>query len=467
MMEKTKVLLASRDENLREKMSQVLRGAGYDVTEVVTIRGSLEGAGKDRPDLVLLDMNLSDFKEMGELIRARDAWERTFNAVPDLIMILDREHRIVQVNRAVADKLGCEPEELVGQTCYDKIHGTRTPPPDCPHVSLLKDGLGHWGEVYEGRLGGDFLVTVTPLHEADGRLIGSVHVARDITERKQAERALRRAHDELEKRVEERTGELAQAVRDLRKQIDERSRAERQLRESEKHLRFLSSQLMTIQEKERKRVAQEIHDGLGQMLTAIKYKVENILQPRGKIRERKESLESVIPLVQGSIEEARRIQMDLRPSILDDLGILATIKWFCREYQKVYSTIRITTRLEVEEADVADALKTVIYRVVQEGLNNVAKHSGASRVRLTLRKTNGQVELVITDNGTGFSPAEALSVESSKRGFGLSGMRERTELSGGHVSVKSWTGVGARRRASGPAGEVGCRPIFISPTFLC
>jgi PAS domain S-box-containing protein len=122
-----------------------------------------------------------------ELRRAKEEWEYTFDAVPDLIALLDTEHRIVRVNRAMAERLGHRPEECVGQICYKCIHGTAAPPAFCPHTQLLQDGNAHEAEVHEERLGGDYIVTVSPLRDAHGQLVGCVHVAHDITARKQAE----------------------------------------------------------------------------------------------------------------------------------------------------------------------------------------------------------------------------------------------------------------------------------------
>lgn len=162
------------------------------------------------------------------LMRAKQDWERTFDAVPDLIAILDTGHRIVRVNRAMSQALGKESQDLVGQFCYEQMHGTACPPDICPHSRLLRDGQGHAAELRELDL--DLMVTVSPLLDDQGRLLGSVHVARDITARKQGEQALKQAHQELEQRVAARTADLQQTVAQLQEEVMVRLEAERALK---------------------------------------------------------------------------------------------------------------------------------------------------------------------------------------------------------------------------------------------
>jgi PAS domain S-box-containing protein len=126
-------------------------------------------------------------------------WEATFDAMPDLICILDDEHNIVRANRAMAARLGVEPEGVVGLACYHCIHGAEEPLPHCPHSQLLADGKEHTSEIYEENLGGTFLIGVSPIHDAEGQLVGAVHVARDITARKQAEEEREELIRELQK----------------------------------------------------------------------------------------------------------------------------------------------------------------------------------------------------------------------------------------------------------------------------
>jgi two-component system CheB/CheR fusion protein len=152
--------------------------------------------------------------------RAKEEWERTFDSVPDLIAILDDRHRVVRVNRAMAERLGVSSDACIGLNCHQSVHGTDVPPGFCPHALTLADGLEHAAEVHEERLGGDFLVTTTPLMNEQGRMIGAVHVARDITERKRAEAEILMHVEELERFNRATVGRELRMV-ELKKEINE------------------------------------------------------------------------------------------------------------------------------------------------------------------------------------------------------------------------------------------------------
>jgi signal transduction histidine kinase len=136
--------------------------------------------------------------------------------------------------------------------------------------------------------------------------------------------------------------------------------------------------------------------------------------------------------------------------MLDDLGLLPTLSWFFRRFQTIYSTIHIEQEMTIGESELPDSLKIVIYRVIQEAMNNTAKHSKADLVRISLRKVHNKMELSVKDNGCGFSVQQRLSLGDSRRGLGLTSMRERTELSGGSFAIESAEGKGAMIRASWP-----------------
>ena len=146
-----------------------------------------------------------------------------------------------------------------------------------------------------------------------------------------------------------------------------RKRMEEALQESEKGLRLLSSQLLAAQENERKWIAQELHDSIGQTLVAIKFSLERKISQIGSGKAPPGiSLEEILSMVQNGIEETRRMTTNLRPSILDDLGILATLNWFCREFQKIYPHFQIQKEIDIQEEEVPEDLKIVVFRILQE-----------------------------------------------------------------------------------------------------
>jgi PAS domain S-box-containing protein len=275
-------------------------------------------------------------------------------------------------------------------------------------------------------------VAIVPIRYRD-KILGGIHIA-----------------DENEGKVPMSRVQFIEFMAPLIGEAINRFNLEEELKDSETRLRYLSSQLLTAQESERKRIAMELHDGIGQLLTAIKFKAESILQEKEKTRAKVKSLEAVIPMIKETIEEVRRMQMDLHPSTLDDLGVLATLGWFCREYQKIYSRIRIEKEIAVQENEVSAPLKVVLYRLTQEAMNNIAKHSQADLVHLSLRKQENHIEWIVEDNGTGFDLEKILSSERSERGLGLSSMRERAELSGGTFTIESTPGKGTTLKAAWP-----------------
>jgi PAS domain S-box-containing protein len=228
--------------------------------------------------------------------------------------------------------------------------------------------------------------------------------------------------------------------------ITRRKEAEKELQRSEEDLRILSTQLLSAEERERKRIARDIHDSIGQAFSAIKFSIENSLLAIGEksYLTAQKALENLIPLTQQSIDEVRRIIMDLRPSTLDDLGLIATISWFSRELEAIYTDIQIEKEINLEEADIPRSLKTVIYRILQEALNNAAKHNNKNIIRIQLKKHADRLKLVIEDKGVGFDLEQQQAKLPNEKGMGLTSMKERAQLSGGTFTIHSAPGKGTR-----------------------
>lgn len=278
------------------------------------------------------------------------------------------------------------------------------------------------------------LMSAGPILDSSGSVTGAVAAWRDMSELKQIQHELQQARDDLEERVYRRTIELAEAMESLR--------------ESENQLKTLASQLLRAQEDERKRIARELHDSIGSSLSAVKFCIENAVQQIKTGSGGPELLTHLSSVVEYSIEESRRIMTDLRPSILDDLGIIVTIGWFCRRYRSLYSDIYVEELVDVEEAEIPEPLKIIIFRIIQEAMNNAAKYSRASKITLSLTRDSGRINLRIEDDGVGFDLCAAVSRCDSTGGLGLTSMKERTELSGGWFEIKTAPGAGARIMAS-------------------
>ncbi len=218
----------------------------------------------------------------------------------------------------------------------------------------------------------------------------------------------------------------------------------------ENTLRLLSTRLIGVREQERKMIAQDLHDSIGGKLTGIKYSLEKIvasLEPHSQLQD---PMSDSVEAVRSTIEEVQRLTKNLHPSVLDDLGLIAAVRGFCREFQGYYTTITVQTTFDLDEGMVPESQKILIYRVLQEALNNVAKHSNARKVQVVLKGRPSHTELVVQDDGQGFDPQAVSEPLLADVGMGLASMKERTELFHGSLEIRSQRGEGARIRASWP-----------------
>ncbi len=211
------------------------------------------------------------------------------------------------------------------------------------------------------------------------------------------------------------------------------------------------SRLLKREEEETKRIAKELHHDLTQSLSGVNFDLgEAIHQIKNdQIRSGVKNLEGVLLQIREIIKRVQGIGMHLWPSTLDDMGILDTISWFCREFQETHSGIQIKTNIDIQENEVSGFLRYVIYKILQEALNKVVSYSKADLVDLFLAKGNTTIELTVRDNGQGFD-MEKEALKGSGLSLSLDSMRGRAEIVGGSCAIESAIGKGTIIRASLP-----------------
>jgi PAS domain S-box-containing protein len=330
------------------------------------------------------------------------------DALPFYVMLIDEHHHILKANRAVQAQLGLKPEDIIGKYCPEVVHGLSEPWYACPLEEAVRKGQAVEREALDQKSGRWIRSAIYPTGKLtpDGSRI-LFHMVSDITDRKQAEE---------------------------------------QLQASREQLRSLSAHLESVREEERKNAAREIHDELGQILTALKIDLSSLNE--GSTEEQQlllEKTKSMSELIDMAIETVKRISAELRPPILDDLGIAVALEWQAEEFNK-RTQIKCEFTSKPQDIVLDPDRSTAIFRIFQEALTNVARHSNASKVKAVLTKETDKIVLTIKDNGKGIEKKQI----ADPKAFGIIGMRERAHFLGGEVRVNSAPGKGTSITVSIP-----------------
>jgi PAS domain S-box-containing protein len=397
--------------------------------------------------------------EIAERKRVQDAmkiseirYRRLFETAKDGILILEADTgRITDANPFLRDLLGYSHAELLGRRLWEigpfkdiaasrdafrKLQAKKY----IRYDNLPLETKGHRYKQVE---------FVSNVYRENGTKVIQCNI-RDITGNKRAEEALAKAGMELEKRVDDRTNELLTANKLMKKMLDEGKRSEEKLKRSRERLRNFSARLQSLLEEERTRISREIHDELGQSLTALKLDLslirrkilsDGLAEESGKVHETELAVSRIIRTV-------RKIATDLRPGILDELGVVAAIKWMAKNFQ---NRTGISCKVAVEGTGrISDSARaTAIFRIVQEALTNVMRHAAASQVKVSLERKGDTLIVEVRDNGIGIK--EGMIFDS--KSLGLVGIRERVLLLGGEASIYGKPGEGTLVRAILPMEE--------------
>jgi signal transduction histidine kinase/HAMP domain-containing protein len=349
------------------------------------------------------DKLISEIEERVEIAKklheSKQDWENTFNTLTDMITVHDKDFNIIRSNNEAKKILDLPmftemPKIKKGDVkCFKRYHGTDAPPEGCPSCDCLKTGEPASFELYEPHLGKHIEIRAIPRFDEDQNIIGLVHVVRDISQRVEAQRQIEKSREEL---------------------------------------RLLNSYLQNLREEERTRIAHEIHDELGQSLTALKIEVSWLAKKLGsRDRIMKDKLADIEAITESTIHAMRKIAYELRPGVLDDIGLQAALELQVEDFRK-HTGIECDITLDKEIDRLEHQLSTAVFRIIQETLTNVARHSEATKVSGFVHLSNGSVSAQITDNGVGFSEEDV----SRKVHLGIAGMKERARQMGGEVTVE-------------------------------
>ena len=390
------------------------------------------------------DASHQRFKSEHERVsRAKREWQCSVDVLNQLICLVDRSGRVVRANRAV-EQLGLgKVTDVHGSLIWDLLMQLDEPTDDGGHAgSAISDWCSqvreNWAVHWESALNGgvEWVVRSASGEPLYGIAINLVDMSTRYSEGVETHAVL--VVDDISKspvRIERFRDDGVASSALVERQENTVDRPDR-LEE------ILSDELINAQEEERSRVAIELHDGIGQMLTMMKLQCDCVLEdlnnsrvlcdPASRIKMLRKSLAD-------AIDEVRRVSMNLRPPMLDDLGIAPTLRWFFRECQKSNPTFELSASIEIDEDILNPELETEIFRITQESINNIAKHAGATSVKYMLRAKGDEVSLTIEDDGVGFETSELTA-----NGAGLRNMLTRVARSGGQFSLDAAQGEGVK-----------------------
>ena len=387
------------------------------------------------------DESAVDLKRAEDALREKEERYRTlFNLAPIAVYSCDASGVIRDYNNRAAELWGRKPnvgdtdERFCGSFKLYRPDGSFMPHEQCPMGDVLTGKVPgtHDAEVHIERPDGTriiVIVNIAPLKDDQGEITGAINCFYDVTERKKADEAL---HENVIKR-----GRAEESLRENEAQLRlANEKLESEVQQRTASLRQLSARLMRSQDEEHRRIARNLHDSLGQYLTSIKLNLESL--SRSDAPNTNEVLSAALESVERSIAETRTLSCLLHPPLLDEVGFASAANWYTDEFAK-RSGIKVNLALPEGVNRLPELAEIALFRILQESLTNVHRHSGSSSVEIGLTVTENQALLSVRDFGRGM-PApltQGFDLNGGHVGVGLSGMRERVTDLGGSFNIES------------------------------
>lgn len=355
------------------------------------------------------------------------------------IFAADAEGRIVSWNAGAEKMFGYTSDEAIGMhsdllfTKEDRLAGV----PESERRTAREEGFADDERLHLRKDGNLFFASgiQTALLDKNGGISGFAKIARDLTDRVDLEKRLDAATESLEVKVVERTDQLERSNRSLRREVSERKRAE-ELRVA------VIRKIVATQESERRRIAREIHDSIGQQMTALRLRLNTFADRANGTSESAEPIAELQAMANRIDDEIDFLAWELRPSVLDDLGLPVAAGTFVRDWSAHFGVEADFRAVGMHDERLLPEVEINLYRIMQEALNNTAKHANATRASALLEKGQASVRLIVEDDGDGFDFDAGSLNKASYRGLGLLGIKERAELLGGSLEIESRRGAG-------------------------
>jgi len=388
--------------------------------------------------MVELTLDITQRKRIEEELRASESrYRHLVEAMNEGLGFADRNYNFTFVNQKFCDMLGYSQDEVIDREFIEFVHGD--------YRELMKDQMTRRRRGEDARFelawrtkdGGKVYTIASPkgFFDGEGNFTGSLVVLTDITLRRQLEEALQKAQQktkrEMEKLVEERTAELIRANEQLQHEIVER-------KQTEKHVRRLSQEVIKAQEVARQRIAADLHDRLAQDLASLKVGLDTLygVQPDTE-DERRQKVAELSRLLEHTLMAVRDKAYDLHPPSLKEFGLAYTVQQYCEEFAGKNSLKVDFFSLGMEDLELDFDTEIALYRLVQEGLTNIRKHADASQVIVRLSASFSHIMLHIEDNGKGFEVNNRLAAALDERRMGIWSMEQRVAFLNGEMKIES------------------------------